>query len=641
MLMRQVPGAVALGLALFFLGVVEAKALSAEAPAPGYSELSFHPPIPGSYDLSDLGKAADGALIDSNGQSVMLRELIAGRMALISFIYSSCHETNGCPLATSVLSRVGSQLLKDPSILKRLTLLSISFDLQRDTPEVMARYGQPFQIKGVDWRFTTVKDPKTLDRLLTAYQQSLTAEADAAGRKTGDFSHILRVFLVDANGHIRNSYTPSVLHPDLVVADIKTLALALNSSSPRSTVSASVADSNRPIRAGDNTQGYEDSGYITRTLALRERHGRRVDLVRWSKTAGLGLPKHRFNVTPQGVALGRKLFFDRRLSLNGTVSCAMCHIPEQGFTSQEQSTAIGIEGKTVRRNAPTVLNSAHLQRLFHDGREFSLANQVWGPFLSANEMGNPSVGRVIETILAQPDYRGLFERVFGRGPTMETVGEALAQYESVLEAGDSPFDQWFYGKKANALGVKAQKGFNLFTGKAGCSSCHPIDSKGTLLTDQGFHNTGVGYRQSMGVEDEVSEVQLAPGIKINVNQTQLKQVSEPTPPDLGRYEITLNPSDRWAYRTPGLRNVALTAPYMHNGSLRTLEEVIDFYNQGGYANPGLDARLKPLGLTPDEKQQLVLFLESLTGSRVNDLVMDAWEQAVGDPGTSTGPGQKP
>lgn len=636
MAMRLCPNARTLGLALG-MGVALAygSPLSADAPvetpAPGYAPLGFKPPVPGTYRLSDLGEAGDARLIDSSGEVISLRQLIRHHLAVVSFIYTSCHETNGCPLATSVLQRTAQKLTEEPPLSLPLMFLTISFDPARDTPAVMARYGAGFQGQGLEWHFLTPQDADALQGLLSAYQQAIQPEVDGVGKKTGALSHVLRVFLIDADGHLRNSYTPSVLHPDLLAADLRTLALE----SPTKTSLPVQPDPSVPLRAGDQKNGYEAPGFSTQTQALGARKGRRADLIRLSKVSGFGLPKGRIRVTPEGVALGRKLFFDRRLSLNGTVSCGMCHIPEQGFASQEQATAVGIEGRTVRRNAPTVLNTGPLTRLFHDGREESLVNQVWGPLLAANEMGNPSVGFVLQTLRKQTDYQGLFEKAFGRGPSMETVGLALAQYEAALNAAASPFDQWFYGHKADALSLDAKKGFALFTGKAGCAACHTLKPEGSLLTDEGFHNTGIGYRQSMGDLADSADVQLAPGVRVNLDATVLKSVSKPAPSDLGRYEITLDPKDRWSYRTPGLRNVALTAPYMHNGSLASLEAVIDFYNQGGIANPGLDSALHPLQLTAEESQQLVRFLESLTGSMVNALVMDAWDQAVGDPLTGT------
>lgn len=329
-------------------------------------------------------------------------------------------------------------------------------------------------------------------------------------------------------------------------------------------------------------------------------------------------------LTQAKITLGRKLFMDRRLSPNDTMSCAMCHVPEQGFTSNEMVTAIGFEGQSLRRNAPTLLNVAYMRRLFVDGREFSLENQVWSPLLTPSEMANPSVGYVIEKIRSLPDYDGLFESAFnGRGPTMETIGQAIASYERTLVSGNSRFDRWYYGKQPDALSPLEQAGFRLFTGKAECAACHTIGKKYALFTDNQFHNTGIGWFHSIGKDDRRYRVQLAPGVFTEIEGAAVESVSEPEQNDVGRYEITLNPADRWAYKTPSLRNVALTAPYMHDGSLPTLEAVIDFYDRGGIDNPNKDPRLKPLHLSPQEKRALVAFLKSLTGDNVHRLIAEA------------------
>ncbi|MCX7893528.1 MAG: c-type cytochrome [Burkholderiales bacterium] len=324
-------------------------------------------------------------------------------------------------------------------------------------------------------------------------------------------------------------------------------------------------------------------------------------------------------------ALGRKLFFDRRLSANGTMSCAMCHVPEQGFTSNELATALGVEGRSLRRNAPTVLNAAYHPVLFHDGREHALELQVWGPLLAANEMANPSVGHVVARIRALPDYAGLFERAFGGRPAgVETIGQAIASYERTLLSGGSRFDRWRYGGEADALDATEQEGYRLFVGKARCASCHPVGERAALFSDFRFHNTGVGWRRVYGASERV-RVELAPGVFTEVERRMLESVFEPPIPDLGRFEITLDPADRWAYKTPMLRDVALTAPYMHDGSIATLEEVVAFYDRGGVDNPGKSPLLAPLGLTAGEKAALVAFLRSLTGGNVAALAKQARE----------------
>lgn len=327
-------------------------------------------------------------------------------------------------------------------------------------------------------------------------------------------------------------------------------------------------------------------------------------------------------LTQARIELGRTLFMDRRLSHNNTLSCGMCHVPEQGFTSNELGTAVGLEGQTVRRNAPTVYNVAYVEQLFHDGREFSLENQVWGPLLAGNEMGNPSIGYVIEKIRVLPEYAGRFEQAFaGRGPDVLTVGQALAAYQRTLVSANSRFDRWRYGKEESALTAEEQAGFRLFSGKAGCSACHVVGEKHALLTDNRFHNTGIGYAHSMGLP-KTHRVQLAPGKFVDVEDRALDSFERPLA-DVGRYEVTLDPADSWAYRTPVLRNVALTGPYMHDGSIATLEEVVEFYDRGGIDNPQKDPLLKPLGLSPTEKQSLAAFLRSLTGDNVQKLAAEA------------------
>ncbi|PVV17227.1 MAG: methylamine utilization protein MauG [gamma proteobacterium symbiont of Ctena orbiculata] len=360
-----------------------------------------------------------------------------------------------------------------------------------------------------------------------------------------------------------------------------------------------------------------------------------ADLLGIANNPPLGLPPVPVPIsnplTSEKIALGRKLFYDRRLSLNDTFSCAMCHVPEQGFTSNELAMAVGIEGRSVRRNSPTIYNTAYADLLFHDGREQTLEQQVWGPLLANNEMANPSVGYVLQKIRGIADYDGRFEAAFdGRGVSMETLGMAIASYERALVSGDSSFDRWYYAGDKSALSTSARRGFELFTGKAGCSACHRIGEKHALFSDDQLHNTGLGYRESMGLLPETQPVVVAPGVILQIDRAVIEKVGEPPPTDVGLYEVTQNPSDRWKYKTPSLRNVALTAPYMHNGTFSTLLEVVDFYAMGGVPNELLDPLIRPLGLTDREKQDLVAFLQSLTGSNVDTLVADAFAAPVGD-----------
>jgi cytochrome c peroxidase len=349
--------------------------------------------------------------------------------------------------------------------------------------------------------------------------------------------------------------------------------------------------------------------------------------------APLGLPAMEVPpenpLTPEKVALGRKLFFDRRLSPNDTMSCAMCHVPEQGFTAHELATPVGLEGRSVRRNAPTLLNVAWQRRLFHDGREISLEDQVWGPLLAPNEMGNPSIGYVIERLRSLEDYKGLFETAFdGKVISAERIGQAIASYERTLVAADSRFDRWKYGRESSALNDLEQAGFRLFSGKGRCTACHRIGEKDALFTDHGFHNTGTGWRRAHE-SAERTRVVLAPGAHAELDRATLETFSEAPAKDVGRYEITLDPRDRWAYKTPSLRNVGISAPYMHDGSLPTLEAVVEFYDGGGIDNPERSPLVAPLGLAATEKAALVAFLRALTGGSVEALVAEARKEPVG------------
>jgi len=334
--------------------------------------------------------------------------------------------------------------------------------------------------------------------------------------------------------------------------------------------------------------------------------------------------------TLEKIALGRKLFFDRRLSFNNTMSCGMCHVPEQGFTNNELATPIGVEGRSLRRNAPTVLNAAYATHIFHDGRDNALETQVLGPLLARDEMANPSMGWLIQRIEGLSDYDGLFERAFGDGPSADRIGQALASWQRTLIAGDSPFDRWRYGDDADALTPEQQAGFELFTGRAQCFACHIVGEDYALFTDDRFHDTGIGYTDPAYRDDSPVPVEIEPGVVVPLARSAVRSVGNERAPDLGRFEVTHDPADRWRFKTPSLRNVALTAPYMHDGSLRTLEAVVRFYRDGGIPHEGLDPLIQPIELTDDEVAALVAFLGSLTSNHVDELVADARSVPVGN-----------
>jgi cytochrome c peroxidase len=341
--------------------------------------------------------------------------------------------------------------------------------------------------------------------------------------------------------------------------------------------------------------------------------------------ARLGLPavgSRADSLLAERAALGRKLFMDRRLSRNGTMSCGMCHVPEQGFAAVEMAKAVGIEGRSLRRNAPTLLNVAFHRFLFHDGRERSLEAQAWRPLLAADEMGNDTREGVVVRIAALPEYTDLFERAFPRqGLAAETVAAALADYQRTLVSGGSRFDRWFYGGESAALTAEERHGFELFAGRAHCVSCHTFGRYDALFTDHSYHNTGLGWARATR-RGEVA-VPLAPGVETRVSVQAMAELFGAEPADEGRFEVTGHQADRFAYRTPSLRNVALTPPYMHDGSLPTLEDVVEFYDRGGIDNPGKDPLVYALELDAAEKRALVAFLRTLTGENVEELAAQA------------------
>lgn len=324
------------------------------------------------------------------------------------------------------------------------------------------------------------------------------------------------------------------------------------------------------------------------------------------------IPRH-----AAAIDLGRQLFFDRRLSANGSMSCAMCHVPEQGFASTASQRAVGLAGTSLQRNAPSLLNVAWRPLLFWDGRAASLVTQAWLPLLHADEMGNASVAEVLARLRALPDYRGRFEQAFGgRGPDAQTVGQALAAFETTLVAGDSRFDRWRYAGQ-DTLTPRERAGYALFTGRARCMQCHRIDEHSALWADGQFHVTGAGQAPE---RQRAVRVTLAPGVHTEIPQDALASVTSPKSPDLGRFEVTHNPADRHAFRTPSLRDVARTSPYMHDGSLPTLEAVVDFYARGGGDVPGKSALLVPLALSEEDRAALVAFLRALDSAGSVEMV---------------------
>lgn len=281
-------------------------------------------------------------------------------------------------------------------------------------------------------------------------------------------------------------------------------------------------------------------------------------------------------MTAAKVELGRQLFFDARLSVDGSVSCATCHNPAMGFTDG-RLTSMGTKAQVGGRSAPSVINLAYAQNgVFWDGRAKSLEDQAKGPIANPIEMSSTHDAAVsrLNTI---PGYKQQFQQVFGSPEIhIDNVAKAIAAFERTIISGNSPWDRFLKGD-ATALSDSAKRGWETYQKKANCLACHA----GFNLTDNNYHNLGVGLDKRN--------------------------------PDLGRYIVTKNEEDKGRFKTPTLREITYTGPYMHDGRFQTLEEVIDFYDKGGIKNPQLDKEIKQLRLTPGEKADLLAFLKSLNG----------------------------
>ncbi len=259
--------------------------------APGYGNLQFTAPEPGTYTLPVLGAAADGTVLDSQGKTITLHSLMGDKVVLLSFIYSTCSDVNGCPLATSVLHKIKNRLKKEPELAGKLRLVTLSFNPEHDTPEMMQRYGQELQGKGVEWRFLTTRSELELKPILDHYKQNIQKVYDAQGKFTGTFSHILRVYLIDKNKQLRNIYSVAFLHADTLINDIKTL---LQTETKQAVSHAgekkSAASTSSLYSAGDNKSNYEQPAYQTKSIALTDRIGQATNLLKTVKNPPLGLP---------------------------------------------------------------------------------------------------------------------------------------------------------------------------------------------------------------------------------------------------------------------------------------------------------------------------------------------------------------
>jgi len=301
-------------------------------------------------------------------------------------------------------------------------------------------------------------------------------------------------------------------------------------------------------------------------------------ILAWTRDPPLGLQVYMRipddnPLTLEKVELGRRLFEDRVLSVDRSVSCASCHRPEHAF-ADSVAQSVGVQGRRPSRNTPSILNAGYGRSFFWDGRVERLEDQVLAPISHPDEMGLP-LDSAVARLGRSDSYREAFRTTFGGEITPANLARALASYVRTLRSGDSPADRFAAGD-VQALDLDARAGYRIFVGKGNCAACHA----GPLLTDERFHNTGVSVGSG----------------------------------DAGREAVTGLEADRGRFNTPSLRNVSRTAPYMHDGSLATLVDVIEFYDSGGHANPGLDPEIRPLRLTDTEKSQLLAYLRSLAGS---------------------------
>jgi cytochrome c peroxidase len=314
---------------------------------------------------------------------------------------------------------------------------------------------------------------------------------------------------------------------------------------------------------------------------------------------------------PARVALGQKLFFEPRLSGDGTVACATCHDPAHAF-SDGRPVSIGIHGRVGQRNAPTILNALYNKHQFWDGRVTTLEQQAALPITNPFEMGSASIADAVSRIAGDKDYQTQFMQAFGRGVNEDDLLSAIAAYERTLASFDSPFDHFIAGE-ANAISDSAKRGWELFNTKARCHLCHALTDNQrdpTLFMDNDFHNIGIGIlRHHVAPLAQQAERELAQGHLPAIDTAAI--TSEMSV--LGRFLITRKKSDIASFKTPGLRNIVVTGPYFHDGSMQTLWDVMDHYNKGdGITDPWLDKDMQPLALSESEIDDVVALLASLT-----------------------------
>jgi cytochrome c peroxidase len=327
--------------------------------------------------------------------------------------------------------------------------------------------------------------------------------------------------------------------------------------------------------------------------------------------------------TADKIALGQKLFFDGRLSVDGTVACSSCHDPARAFTDGRR-VSIGIKVRVGQRNAPTILNAVYNTTQFWDGRARTLEDQAAFPIVNPSEMGQPSLDAAVARIAGVREYRKDFERVFHAPPNGSSLLRAIASYERAEVSFDSPFDHFIAGEK-NAIDPAAQRGWALFNGRGRCTTCHAAtrgQPEVTTFTDRSFHNIGVvTVRANTVAMARQADQAVSSGDMGAVDRTAIQSDLSM----LGRFLVTRQDADIGAFKTPNLRNLLMTAPYFHDGSHATLWDVMDHYNKGGDLNdPFLDADIRPLALKEAEIDDLVAFLASLTSPEYSKPALKEW-----------------
>ena len=314
-------------------------------------------------------------------------------------------------------------------------------------------------------------------------------------------------------------------------------------------------------------------------------------------------------ITDAKAKLGDMIFDEKRISADGSVACNTCHSPRNGFTTHTAASR-GVGDQIGKRNAPSILNAMFYKSMFWDGRAATLEEQAMLPILNPIEMGQKDRKDVVAKLAAIPEFVEAFQKVFGHAPNWEDMSKALGAFERTRLSTEAPFDRFLHGDE-KALNASQRRGWALFTGKARCGSCHTYDPALPLFGDNRFHNTGVAASK----QDLDQLAKRAAGNKAEIDKLAL----ETDYSELGRFLVTQKREDIGAFKTPFLRDVLLTGPYMHDGSLETLWDVVEFLNKGGGRNPFLDTEMKPLGLTASEVDDLVNFLGALTSDRFAEL----------------------